>query len=281
MSDHLEDQFVANLPLVERVVGFVARRHRLSSDETDELASVVKLKLIEDDYAVFRAFEGRSSLQTYLTVVIQRIFLDLRISAWGKWRPSAEARRLGPTAVLLERLTGRDGLGFDEACRVMRFSHRVEATDAELEALQVRLPARVRRRTVGEEELAGAASADRGSDAPLLEQEASRDRARGIAALESALSTLEPDDRLIVKFRFLDGLQVADIARLMARDQKPLYRRIEGILRTLRQQLEARGIRAEDVNWWFEDGAPETAVGRPSLQVTAGAAPARRVGRAR
>jgi len=47
--------------------------------------------------ALLAKFEGRSSLRTFLTVVIQRLFLDHRISAWGKWRPSAEARRGGST----------------------------------------------------------------------------------------------------------------------------------------------------------------------------------------
>jgi RNA polymerase sigma factor for flagellar operon FliA len=40
--------------------------------EADDFASHPKLKLIEDDYAILRKFQGRSSLRTYLTVVIER-----------------------------------------------------------------------------------------------------------------------------------------------------------------------------------------------------------------
>ena len=40
---------------------------------------------------------------------------EARIAEWGKWRPSAVAKRLGPTAVLLDRLLTRDGRPFDDA----------------------------------------------------------------------------------------------------------------------------------------------------------------------
>ena len=91
-----------NLGTVERVVAYVARRHRLSRDEANELSSAVKLKLVDHDYEVLRRYEGRSSLRTYLTAVVIRLFLDDRVARWGKWRPSAQAKRLGAVAVLLD-----------------------------------------------------------------------------------------------------------------------------------------------------------------------------------
>jgi hypothetical protein len=53
---------VENLPLVDSVVRLIARRHRLSADEGDELAGAIRLKLVENDYQVLRKFEGRSQL---------------------------------------------------------------------------------------------------------------------------------------------------------------------------------------------------------------------------
>src|SRR5215208_5464467 len=70
-----EALFLASLPVIDDITGQVRRR-----------------------------FERRSSLPTYVTVVIQRLFLDYRNRLWGKWRPSSDAKRLGPTAMLLERL---------------------------------------------------------------------------------------------------------------------------------------------------------------------------------
>src|ERR1019366_2147799 len=105
------------------VISFVSARHHLPGVEADDFASHVKLRLIEDDYAILRKFQRRSSLRTYLTVVIQRMFLDYRISAWGKWRPSAEAKRAGAVAVQLEQLMGRDGYRFGEACELLETNH--------------------------------------------------------------------------------------------------------------------------------------------------------------
>src|SRR5205085_8638364 len=84
----------ANLDLIERVIRFTARRQRLDETDAEDFASIVKLKLIENDYAVIRKFEGRSNFSTFITVVVQRMLLDYRIHYWGKWHASAEAKRL-------------------------------------------------------------------------------------------------------------------------------------------------------------------------------------------
>ncbi|HEX2281159.1 MAG TPA: hypothetical protein VHG52_05280, partial [Thermomicrobiales bacterium] len=107
--------FLEHLHVIDQVVLFIARRHHLSREEADDLASAVKLKIIENDYEALRNFRGDCSLRTYFATIANRHFLDTRIAQWGKWRPSAQARRLGPTAVLLDQLMSRDGLLLDEA----------------------------------------------------------------------------------------------------------------------------------------------------------------------
>jgi hypothetical protein len=77
---------------------------------------------MENDYRAIRAFAGRSSLHTYLLSVIAHYYQDWRNARLGKWRPSTEARRLGPVAVRLETLIGRDGLTLDQACELLRMS---------------------------------------------------------------------------------------------------------------------------------------------------------------
>ena len=100
----------ANASLVAQAVTRIARRRRLPRPERDELLSQVFAHLLKDDCHALRAFRGESSLGSYLTVIAERQFLDLRAARWGKWRPSAEARRQGPVAVRLERLVCRDGI---------------------------------------------------------------------------------------------------------------------------------------------------------------------------
>lgn len=274
VAERGESLFAAHADAIERVLAYVCRRNRLSPEDADEFGGIVRLRMVEDDYAVLRAFEGRSSAQTYLTVVIQRLFLDFRTHQWGKWRPSAEARRLGPTAVLYERLTTRDGLTPGEAVQAMRSNHRVAESESELEAVVRRLPARVRRRIVGEDDIADVAGSAHDGEAAVLAGEAESAQARSYAALASAVAGLPPQDRLIVQYRFEHGLQIAEIARLMRLEAKPLYRRIEGILRGLRRSLEAAGLDAAGVRGLFADsegpvrpgwGAGRNREERPSL----------------
>src|SRR5436190_23742802 len=114
-----EELFLANLGLVDRIVAFVCRRNHYRDDEAEDLAGHVRLKLIENDYAILRKFEGRSSFSTYLTTVIQRLSFQYRVQMWGKWRPSAEAQRIGEAGITLERLMTRDGLTFHEALETL------------------------------------------------------------------------------------------------------------------------------------------------------------------
>ncbi len=99
-----------HLDIVDRVLKYVARRHHLSAAETDEFASLVHFRLVDRNFAILRKFQGRSHLATYLTTVVERLYLDFCIARWGKWRPSAAARRLGQVAEMLERFLGRDGM---------------------------------------------------------------------------------------------------------------------------------------------------------------------------
>src|SRR5262245_55743361 len=110
-----EHFFLSQLPVLERVVAEVCRRNHLLGPEREDFESEVKLHVIAGDYHVLRQFKWRSSVHTYFTVVVQRQFLNYRNRLWGRWRPSAEATRLGAVAILLERLIVRDNWSFEEA----------------------------------------------------------------------------------------------------------------------------------------------------------------------
>ena len=110
----------SNLDLVRDLIRHVARRHRLRTEEAEEFSSYVWLKMVEGDHRIFRGFRGRSSLRTFLTTVVHRLFLDFRVQAWGKWRPCAEARRLGEDAVELDRWISRDGHSLESALEVLQ-----------------------------------------------------------------------------------------------------------------------------------------------------------------
>ena len=242
-----EKAFLALLPTIDRIVSFVCRRNGLGPAEADDFRSLVRLKLIENDYDVLRRYRGQSTLRTYLTVVIQRRFLDLRISEWGKWRPSAEARRLGPAAIELERLTARDGLSFDEAVETIRTRAGEQPPRETLEALAARLPSRSPRRFVGEER-AETVPTNEDVERDVLGRELAAQGEKAAAELKAALAELSPQDRLILRMRYQDSFTIADIAAFFRVDPKPLYRRIEGILGKLRGRLEEAGVSGEEVS---------------------------------
>jgi RNA polymerase sigma-70 factor, ECF subfamily len=50
-----------------------ARSRVLSSEDVEDIAAEVFLKIVDDNYAVLRRFKGTSSLPTYLTVIARRI----------------------------------------------------------------------------------------------------------------------------------------------------------------------------------------------------------------
>ena len=64
-------------------------------------------------------------------------------------------------------------------------------------------------------------------------------------ALHCALRGLGDQDRLILRLRYVEGLTLADISRTLRLEPKPLYRRVEALLRQLRARLVAAGVSAE------------------------------------
>ena len=234
-----EALFVGHLGWIERVAGAVCRRHGSSREDAEDFSSWAKLKLIEDDYAVFRKFRGESSITTYLTVVIAMLYRDYRIHRWGRWRPSAAARRHGALAVRLETLVYRDRLPFDQAAEALRTAGQTDLPDRQLANLLAELPARRAGgpTEVGSDPLADAPAADR-ADSLVIADEAEAGR----KVIECLMARLPPEDRVMLRMRFWEGMSVAEIARGLGLPQKPLYRRMDRALADLRTYLEESGV---------------------------------------
>lgn len=251
------DLYLTHQLLIERALRFTARRHRCAADEADDFAAWARLKLVENDYAILAQFEGRAGMASYLAVVVQRLFLDYRISKWGKWRPSAEAKRLGPLAVRVELLLVRDGLNLEEAYQTLRAADPELQREA-LEDLQARLPVRVSRRFEGEEALESMAAAEPAPEERLLEKEETGRKRQANRCLMEAMRELEPQDQIILRLRFAEGMQIADVARTLHLEARPLYRRIERLVAELRRGLGERGIAGEDFGWGAAAGRTES-----------------------
>lgn len=227
----------SHLPVVERVVAEVARRHRVSGDVLAEFRSLVFVKLVENDYAVLQRFHGASSLRTYLTVVAQRVLLDYRNREWGRWRASAAASRIGPVAVRLEKLINRDGLSPGEAVAAIGAERLTLACAGFVETLKVRPVVKGARAMLGEDAIPECFDPAPGPEALAGLREQERPAARVRRLVCAALHALDSEDHLIITLRFRDGLSVADVGRVLRLDAKPLYRRIDRILARLQRVL--------------------------------------------
>lgn len=239
---HPRELLEQSVEVVDRVILRVCRRSALAPGEIDDFASAVKLALVENDYRILRHFEGRSSLATYLTIVIQRLLADHFTRTHGRWRPSQQAERLGPRAVLVEDLVGRQHRSIEDAAAVASMTPR------EVADLTARLPLRAPRARevpLPPEEIVPLASRDR-ADAELHDRELRGVSVRAGALLRDAMATWNATDRMLLRLRFESSLSIADIARLMNIPQRPLYRQFEALFERLRNTLAAAGIDPAD-----------------------------------
>ena len=96
-----EQFYNQHLSIIGQIASSVCRRNGLNEHDAEDFTSDIRLKLCDDDYAVIRKFQGKSNFTTYLTVVINKAFVDHRRRVWGKWTPSSQAKRFGDTVVAL------------------------------------------------------------------------------------------------------------------------------------------------------------------------------------
>jgi RNA polymerase sigma factor (sigma-70 family) len=270
-----EKLFLENLETIEKVIRFACASAQLRDAEAEDFASHVRIKLIENDYAILRKLEQRASFAGYINTVVHRLRLDYQIGMWGKWHSSAEAKRLGPVAVLLEKIINRDGRTITEAlpiCQTLDAGVTLEP----LEALAARLPARqARPRPVELDSVAGELRVPPDSlrNAALRNERAlSHDVGK---IIRDAQTEWSEEDRRLVRLHFGARMSVAQIARVMHIDQKPLYRKLKRCLKDLKRRLQKAGIdrktisdimERDDLDFGFDE---ESQFSRPSVSIDA------------
>src|SRR4051794_24429113 len=180
---------------IRRAVAFVCRKHGLRGADAEDFASTVNVKLLEDECAIIRQFRGESNLNTYLNIVVHRIFIDQCVHEHGKWRPSADAKRLGPVATELERRVQWDGETIEEAVRQTAAAHP-DIARQDIEEIAESIQQRQRRRTTValDEGLELILAARDHADVLIMRRVRSEVRARTAAAVEQHLKTLERQD---------------------------------------------------------------------------------------
>jgi len=249
-----ERLFLENLSTIERLARSIALRHRLPPGALEDFAGTVRLKFIEGDYRILRDFEGRSALNTYLTIVISRLFLDYRDGLWRRWRPTARAVALGPDAVLLEQLITRDGHTLNEAVQLMRARHQVPRSETELRQLWSSLPGRPRVTRVAEalaDTVVG--SGGTAADRTIVAEERAL-VGRVLAQTIAGLPTLE---RMLLKLHFARGVPLVHLATRLRLSKATIHRRMSRAIAARRAALTASGIDAARAQGLAGDGADD------------------------
>jgi RNA polymerase sigma factor (sigma-70 family) len=239
LQTELSSPTPSDLSILESVISTLTRSRRMRREDAEDFRQTVHLRLAERRDDVFRRFDGRSSLRTYLFVVVHRMLLDWRNHALGRWRPSAAARRLGAVAVNLEQLTHRYGYSHDEAITQLCSANRT-LNPADIQRVAAALPVRPMRHVSvnGFPELTQAVD----FEDPFEEHHRKTQTDRQRIALARALAGLPREDRRLVWLRYRRRLTVRAMAARLDTDPRRLYRRLEQILLTLRRRLLVAGV---------------------------------------
>ncbi|MBV9775115.1 MAG: sigma-70 family RNA polymerase sigma factor, partial [Gemmatimonadetes bacterium] len=212
-----EALFLKHLDWIDKVASIACSNHGIWGADAEDFTAWVRMKLMEDDYAVVRRFLGNSEFRTYLASVVVRHLVNFIREQRGRWRPSAAAERLGAPAVDLEMLVRHDGYTLQQAGEKLRTAGRTTLSDAELARLLGQIPERAPLRPVVGEPAVGldAAPGTSRADDRVLADEADRRRAEMLGVLGTAMEQLEPEEQLIVQLHFAEGHTLADVARAL------------------------------------------------------------------
>jgi RNA polymerase sigma factor (sigma-70 family) len=241
------------------------------ANKADSLLVEVMEHLAAGDFRVLREYKGKSSLKRYLEVVICNKVVDLYRRKEGRGRAADEARRMGEVGIRLYELVHQKGLPVEEAHIILKAGSGYTGDLKTLEEMADRIGSK---RVAAHKEVSEGALPLHGPDgesgrrtgylrvlkddcgqitipdeAPdpelaLLEDEK---EGRKSAALKEIVQSLTPEERLMVKLKYVDGKEVRHIARAIGCTEKNTYRKLDNMLKRCRGMLFKKGLKTEDL----------------------------------
>lgn len=238
-ADHLGE--------INEAISIICRKNGIAPAEEKDFSQHVHLQLIEDDYRKIRAYRGSSSFRTYLYTVISRILID---QVRTKWHPSTEAKRLGTTAVALEKLVYRNNYSVREACQVLSMDPSTAVTEQQahdlLATVRARKPRPIRAED-SEEQLPRVPDPAPDPEGHLARKQQRRREREVVDLIGTVLQAFSSEDKLLMKLVFIGGHKISEVARLLKKDERLVYRRTRSLLRNAKEALAAAGIGEADV----------------------------------
>ncbi|MCL1980122.1 MAG: hypothetical protein FWG62_03485, partial [Proteobacteria bacterium] len=230
----------------------------------EEAALFVMEGLASDDWRRLRAFAGRSTLTTYITALSLRLLEDFARKRFGRVKPPAWICRLGGIWLTLFRLLCLERLTPGEAVAVAGNGLAGPMRAAEEAAYQI----------LGEIPDCGERSGEwveldetvmvsgTEGDCSLQEEQLAQEERRRLFAvlgrllfdgdgeidppllkrMATATLRLAPEERLLLKLCYRDGVTVAEAGRLLGWNRHQTHGRLRRLLIRLRQDLAAAGL---------------------------------------
>jgi len=243
-NDHLKQ--------INEAISIICRKHGMARDEEKDFAQHVHLQLIENDYKKLRAYQGSSSLKTYLYTVISRIFID---QVRHKWHPSAAAKRIGTTAIQLEKLVYRHQYEVHEACQIMASNPAtaIDETAAHEMLGKLHRHPRVTVLEDSEEHLPRFPDPAPDPEERIEQKQLLQKKQKIVTLIGQIIQELSKEDKLLIKLFFVSGHKISEIARMLGTDDRLLYKRTQVILQHMRKSMADAGVGHVDVQEVFRD----------------------------
>ena len=235
-----------NAGKIGRIVQSVCRRHKVFGDDAVDYSSEIMLKLMEDDCRALRVFKEESTIDTYLTTVINNRFRDLLRESTGRWRPSKRAKELGPAAVKLEELLYQHHYPFHEALEIMRTDQAMTLSEAEAKGILQELREREARPVTVEYDMQIADTRET-PEQQYLRMERLAVETSLTEIVDDLRKRLPPEERLMLRMIYEDNLKVSVVARQLNMTRYEVERRLETIISSFRKELLQRGVNYGDV----------------------------------
>src|SRR5262249_5407653 len=157
----------------------------------EDVASFIRLRLVDNGCDVLRRFEGRSSLRTFLVTVCERLLADWRTTHWGKWRPCEQARRIGTLAIELDRLLTRDAIPYEQGVESL-LTRGMARNRAEIDRIRPQLAVRRNRWAESLDAIETEPESNTHADDEVVREERQARASLVGGALAQALATLSP-----------------------------------------------------------------------------------------
>ena len=256
-----QEQALAHWETINRLAG----RRFPQAELAEEAALYVMEGLARDDWQRLRAFDGRSTLATYIAALTLRLLEDFARVRFGRIRPPLWVRRLGGIWLTLFRLLCLERFSPGEAVALIGNRQPGQARAAEEAAYRLlgEIPNcgahRGEQVELDEEIALPDAEGDCSAQEHRLEQEerqhlftvlgrllfddnAGEADPRLLERVASAGIRLEPKERLLLKLCYRDGVAVAEAGRMLGWNRHQVHGRLRRLLERLRQDLAEAGL---------------------------------------